>query len=137
MPSHSGFRPRRTHWRGGLQRDERFAFGTWKIEILGGYTSAIFLVGVVAYMGYESVSRLMSPAPIAFNEAIGIACLGLLVNLASAWLLAGAGGAGHGHSHGHSHSHGHGPCARSWPLAATASGRTQQCEQPIMRIITI
>jgi cation diffusion facilitator family transporter len=91
-----------------LQRDERFAFGTWKIEILGGYTSAIFLVGVVVYMGYESVTRLMNPAPIAFNEAIGIACLGLLVNLASAWLLAGAGGAGQGHSHGHSHSHGHG-----------------------------
>jgi len=91
-----------------LQRDERFAFGTWKIEILGGYTSAIFLVGVVAYMGYESVVRLMNPAPIVFNEAIGIACLGLLVNLASAWLLAGAGGAGHGHSHGHAHSHGHG-----------------------------
>jgi cation diffusion facilitator family transporter len=93
-----------------LQRDERFAFGTWKIEILGGYTSAIFLVGVVVYMGYESVSRLMTPAPIAFNEAIGIACLGLLVNLASAWLLAGAGGAGHGHSHGHAHAHddGHG-----------------------------
>jgi cation diffusion facilitator family transporter len=89
-----------------LQRDERFAFGTWKIEILGGYTSAIFLVGVVVYMGYESVSRLMNPAPIAFNEAIGIACLGLLVNLASAWLLAGAGGAGHSQSHGHAHSHG-------------------------------
>src|SRR5579862_757821 len=91
-----------------LQRDERFAFGTWKIEILGGYTSAIFLVGVVVYMGYESVTRLMHPAPIAFNEAIGIACLGFLVNLASAWLLAGAGGAGHahGHSHGESHSHG-------------------------------
>jgi cation diffusion facilitator family transporter len=88
-----------------LQRDERFAFGTWKIEILGGYTSAIFLVGVVAYMAYESVTRLMNPAPIAFNEAIGIACLGLLVNLASAWLLAGAGGAGHGHTHGHAHSH--------------------------------
>jgi cation diffusion facilitator family transporter len=91
-----------------LQRDERFAFGTWKIEILGGYTSAIFLVGVVIYMGYESCSRLMYPAPIAFNEAIGIACLGLLVNLCSAWLLAGAGGAGHGHSHGAAHAHSHG-----------------------------
>lgn len=90
-----------------LQRDERFAFGTWKIEILGGYTSAILLVGVVIYMAYESATRLMHPAPIAFNEAIGIACLGLLVNLGSAWLLAGAGGAGHGHSHGHSHDHQH------------------------------
>src|SRR5579863_10382907 len=94
-----------------LRRDERFAFGTWKIEILGGYTSAILLVGVVIYMAYESAARLMHPAPIAFNEAIGIACLGLLVNLCSAWLLAGASGAGHGHSHvagpgaGHDHDH--------------------------------
>ncbi len=81
-----------------LQRDERFAFGTWKIEILGGYTSALFLVGVVIYMGWESITRLMHPAPIAFNEAIAIACLGLLVNLCSAWLLAGA-------AHHHHHSH--------------------------------
>src|ERR1039458_8203537 len=48
-----------------LARDERFAFGTWKIEILGGYTSAIFLVGVVIYMGWESVTRLFHPATIA------------------------------------------------------------------------
>jgi len=90
-----------------LQRDERFAFGTWKIEILGGYTSAIFLVGVVVYMGYESVTRLMHPASIAFNEAIGIACVGLLVNLCSAWLLAGAGGHSHSHGHAGGRAHGH------------------------------
>jgi cation diffusion facilitator family transporter len=90
-----------------LARDERFAFGTWKIEILGGYTSAMFLTGVVVYMVWESVVRLMHPAPIAFNQAIGIACLGLLVNLCSAWLLAGAGGSGHSHSHDHDHDHGH------------------------------
>jgi len=95
-----------------LARDERFAFGTWKIEILGGYTSAMFLAGVVIFMAWESVTRLFHPAPIAFNEAIGIACIGLLVNLCSAWLLAGAGAAGHSHSHahghGHDHDHGHG-----------------------------
>lgn len=99
-----------------LQRDERFAFGTWKIEILGGYTSAIFLVGVVIYMGYESVTRLIAPAPIAYDEAIGIACVGFLVNLVSAWLLAGAGGAGHGHGHGHHH---HGTGLRAASAAAT------------------
>src|SRR5579871_2448831 len=93
-----------------LQRDERFAFGTWKIEVLGGYTSAIVLLGVVIYMGYESVTRLMHPAAIAYDEAIGIACIGFVVNLASAWLLAGAGGH---HHHGHAHAeapddHGHG-----------------------------
>jgi len=87
-----------------LARDERFAFGTWKIEILAGYTSAMFLVGVVVYMAWESITRLMHPAPIAFNEAIGIACLGLLVNLCSAWLLAGA-AHHHPHAPGATHSH--------------------------------
>ena len=50
--------------------DPRFAFGTWKIEVLGGYTSAVFLLGVAAYMGIESVTRLFNPAPIRFDEAI-------------------------------------------------------------------
>src|SRR5690606_30618919 len=53
----------------------RFAFGTWKIEVLGGYTSAVFLLGVAAYMGFESVSRLIEPAPIRFDEAIPVAVL--------------------------------------------------------------
>ena len=85
--------------------DPRFAFGTWKIEVLGGYTSAVFLLGVAAYMGIESVTRLLQPAPIRFDEAIPVAVLGLGVNLLSAWLLAG--GHDHGHGHGHSHEHGH------------------------------
>lgn len=87
-----------------LARDHRFAFGTWKIEILGGYTSALLLFGVAGYMIYESVQRLRAPTGIAYNEAIGIAVLGLAVNLASAWLL---GGHNHSHGHGHEHTHDH------------------------------
>ena len=87
-------------------RDPRFAFGTWKIEVLGGYTSAVFLLGVAAYMGYESVSRLLQPEPIRFDEAIPVAILGLAVNIASAWLLS-TGTRGHSHDHGHDHGHGH------------------------------
>jgi cation diffusion facilitator family transporter len=80
-----------------LARDPRFAFGTWKIEVLGGYTSAVFLVGVAAYMGFESVKRLVAPAPIQFDEAIPVAVLGLVVNIVSAWLLSTG---HHGHDHG-------------------------------------
>jgi len=86
--------------------DPRFAFGTWKIEVLGGYTSAVLLMAVAAYMGFESVTRLIHPGTIQFEQAIPVAVLGLLVNVISAWALST--GARHGHDHGHSHSRHHG-----------------------------
>src|ERR1700686_3394947 len=83
--------------------DRSFTFGTGKFGDLAGYSSAIVLAMIALLIGYEAVSRLLDPVPISFNEAIPIACLGLAVNIASAWLLSG----GH-HDHGHGHSHGHG-----------------------------
>ena len=53
-----------------LRRDDRFAFGTWKIEVLGGYTSALILVGVAVTMAYESVTRLLPLAAEAGSAAI-------------------------------------------------------------------
>src|ERR1700687_1541849 len=61
--------------------DIRFAFGTWKIEILGGFASAIFLRVIVALMAYASAERLFSPSPIHYREAIVIATIGLMVNI--------------------------------------------------------
>ena len=86
--------------------DARFVFGTGKLGDLAGFTSAIVLAMIALLIGYEAVMRLLSPVRIDFNEAIPIAAVGLLVNLASAWLLSG--GDQHGHPHGHSHGHGHG-----------------------------
>lgn len=83
--------------------DPRFSFGTWKIEVLGGYTSAICLVGVAGLMLFQSVERLITPAPIQYRQAIFIATIGLLVNLACAWLLKD----GHSHHSGHDEHHGH------------------------------
>jgi cation diffusion facilitator family transporter len=86
--------------------DPRFSFGTWKIEVLGGYTSAIFLVMVAGLMIYQSVERLIVPSQIHYNQAISIVIVGLLVNLVSAWLLKD--GHHHHHDHGHhDHAHGH------------------------------
>jgi cation diffusion facilitator family transporter len=89
--------------------DPRFAFGTWKIEVLGGYTSAVLLAGVAAYMAWVSIARLLAPEPIHFDEAIAVATLGLAVNLLSAWLLGGVGrGSGDGgHDHDQRHAHAH------------------------------
>ncbi|MDE2610490.1 MAG: CDF family Co(II)/Ni(II) efflux transporter DmeF [Burkholderiales bacterium] len=84
--------------------DNRFVFGTGKLGDLAGFTSAIVLAMIALLIGYEAVSRFLSPVPIHFDQAIPIAVLGLLVNLASVWLLSGD---HHGHSHSHGHSHGH------------------------------
>jgi len=81
--------------------DPRFCFGTGKLGDLAGFTSAIVLAMIAILIGYESVSRFFQPVAIHFNEAIPIACLGLAVNIVSAWLLSGG---GHHHHHG---GHGH------------------------------
>ena len=88
-------------------RDPRFAFGTWKIEILGGFASAIFLLGVAVMMLVGSVERIVSPQAIRYQEAIVIAILGLVVNVVCALILGQAHHHGHGHSHGHGHGHDH------------------------------
>ncbi|MGE7991867.1 CDF family Co(II)/Ni(II) efflux transporter DmeF [Pseudomonas sp. NPDC089554] len=88
-------------------QDRRFAFGTWKVEILGGYSSALLLLGVAGLMAFQSVQRLLAPGPIHYDEAILIAVIGLAVNLVCAWLLRGEHTHDHSHSHGHAHGHDH------------------------------
>jgi cation diffusion facilitator family transporter len=86
--------------------DARFTFGPGKLGDLAGFTSAVILAMIAILIGYEAISRFFAPAPIDFTEAIPIACLGLAVNIASAWLLSGD---GHSHAHGsHAHGHAHG-----------------------------
>jgi cation diffusion facilitator family transporter len=88
--------------------DASFSFGTGKIDVLGGYTSAIILGIVALFMVWESIERLIDPLPIHYNEAIGIGLVGLCVNVASALLLKHGHGHSHGHDHDHEHGHGHG-----------------------------
>lgn len=89
-----------------LAGDPRFAFGTFKIEVLGGFASAIFLLGVAVMMVVGSFERLLAPQAIHYPQAIAVAVLGLLVNAVCAWIL---GAAHHGHNHDHSHNHDHRP----------------------------
>jgi cation diffusion facilitator family transporter len=89
--------------------DERFAFGTGKLGDLAAFSSAIVLAMIALLIGYESLGRLFQPVPIAFDQAIPLATLGLAVNLVSAWLLheerPDGASAGHRHPHGHEHAH--------------------------------
>jgi cation diffusion facilitator family transporter len=80
----------------------RYTYGTGKVSVLGGFTSAVALAVVALIMALESVLRLMQPYMIQFNEAIAIAVLGLSINVLSAVLLQGS--ARH-HHHGETHHH--------------------------------
>ncbi|PNW93697.1 CDF family Co(II)/Ni(II) efflux transporter DmeF [Burkholderia pseudomallei] len=92
--------------------DARFVFGTGKLGDLAGFTSAIVLAMIALLIAYEAIARFLSPVPIHFDEAIPIAVLGLLVNLASVWLLSGD-HHGHSHHHGHAAHHAHGDEAQT------------------------
>jgi cation diffusion facilitator family transporter len=104
-------------------RDSRFVFGTWKIEILGAYTSAIFLVLIAGLMLFQSVSRIIAPSPIMYDDAIVVTLVGLLVNFICAWMLRG--GSEHGHDHGEgAHDHHHDMNLRSAYLHVVADAAT-------------
>ncbi len=123
-------------WAQRAHTQDGFAFGGWKIEVLTAYTSALLLAAMALSLAWDAVRALWSPQPVAFVEAMTVAVLGLVVNLASVWLLARPGRAAagarpepgpepgpaparthhggdhehehvHGHGHGHGHSHGH------------------------------
>lgn len=103
--------------------DTRFAFGTWKIEVLGGYTSALLLVLIAGLMLYQSIERLIAPTPIHYDQAIAIAVVGLLVNLVCAWLLKDGHGHDH-HEHGNHNHHHHDLNLRSAYLHVVADAAT-------------
>jgi cation diffusion facilitator family transporter len=86
--------------------DQRFTFGTGKVSVLGGFASAVALAVVALIMALESVLRMLEPQEIHFNEAIGVAIVGLIVNLVSGLMLQGHHAHEHDHEHeGHAHDH--------------------------------
>jgi cation diffusion facilitator family transporter len=87
--------------------DERFSFGTGKVNALGGFSGAVLLAVFAILMAVESVVRLFNPVAIAFNQAIFVAIIGLMVNGLSMFILGHRDESHHGHDHGHDHDHHH------------------------------
>jgi cation diffusion facilitator family transporter len=110
--------------------DARFSFGTGKVGELAAFASASILGLIAVLIAYESVVRLFSPVSIRFDEALGVAAIGLAVNLVSAWLLFDE---EHRHGHdrhdhdrerGHRHRHGHDTNIRAAYLHVLADALT-------------
>lgn len=97
--------------------DPQYSFGTGKINALGGFTGAILLAIFALIMAWESIDRIIYPIEIAFNQAIFVASLGLIVNGASVYLLVhhhdhrlehnGQRHQGHDRHEDHGHEHHH------------------------------
>ena len=87
--------------------NSKFSFGAGKFIPLGGYTSALMLGLVAIFMGVESIHRFLNPQKISFTVAIGVSVVGLIVNLASAFLLSDSHDHNHDHDDGHVHDHNH------------------------------
>lgn len=85
--------------------DRRLSLGSGKIADLAAYTSALFLGVSVVWLVYESIHRLLNPQALMAKEALLVAVIGLIINLLSAWLLAGTEDACQGHGHSHEHDH--------------------------------
>jgi cation diffusion facilitator family transporter len=98
----------------------RYSFGTGKVGILGGFSSAVVLAMIALLMGVESFQRLMAPRPIRFEEAIAVAIIGLIVNVVSAWLLWDR----HSHADGHGHAGHHDHNLRAAYLHVLADAMT-------------
>lgn len=84
--------------------DARYSFGTGKVGVLGGFSSAVLLGGIAVLIAWESLGRLFQPVQIRFDEAILVACLGLGVNLVCAFMLRDHPDAHGDHVHHHDHN---------------------------------
>jgi len=89
-------------------RSTRFTFGGWKIEVLAAYTSGLLLLAVGVWIAIDAAAALAAPRRVAYEEAIAVAVLGLVVNLSCAAILARASGGAHHAHHGHAHDHNYG-----------------------------
>ncbi len=69
------------------KKNAAYSFGTGKVSVLGGFASAVALAVVALLMLVESLHRLVDPQAIQFNAAIGVAVIGLVINVISAFLL--------------------------------------------------
>lgn len=85
----------------------RFSFGTGKVNVLGGFASAVALAVVALMMLIESLGRFINPHEIEFNQAIFVACFGLFINVISAFLLKDDHHHHHAHTEDHDHHHHH------------------------------
>ncbi|UXY15926.1 cation diffusion facilitator family transporter [Chitiniphilus purpureus] len=67
--------------------DQRQSYGYARAEVIGALVNSIAMILLVVWITVEAVTRLLHPQPVNGLGVMGIAALGLVVNLISAWTL--------------------------------------------------
>ena len=65
-------------------------YGFYRVEILAALANAIVLIGISLYILYEAYERLRNPPEIHSGAMLGVATVGLAVNIAGIYLLRAA-----------------------------------------------
>jgi len=65
------------------------SYGYGRAEILAAFANGIVMIGVVLWIFFEAVGRIMAPAPILGGPMLAIAAAGLAVNIVAFKLLHG------------------------------------------------
>src|SRR3989442_3554191 len=67
----------------------RMTYGFYRVEILAALLNGVFLVLVALYIFYEAYHRFTSPPVVKADWMLVVALIGLIANLARAYLLFG------------------------------------------------
>ena len=68
----------------------RHSYGWGRSEILAALFNALVMIVLIVVISAEAIHRFRSPTPVVGAAVMLVAFIGLLMNLAAAWLLSGA-----------------------------------------------
>jgi len=74
-------------WLGARPAGKRHSYGFARAEVVAAFVNGLALLLVIVYIAVEAVGRLLDPQPVAGLGVMLVAFIGLLVNLAVAFLI--------------------------------------------------
>jgi cobalt-zinc-cadmium efflux system protein len=67
--------------------DKHYSYGQGRWEIVGALINGLFMAGVILFLLFEGINRIINPEPVIPTTIIWVAFGGLCINIFAAWLL--------------------------------------------------
>ncbi len=74
-------------WLAARPASRRHSYGLGRAELLAAFINALFMIAIVTSLSVAAIDRLMQPRAVNGEAVTLVALIGLLINLAVAWLL--------------------------------------------------